>query len=77
MIAIIASSFNQSITDGLLKGCLQSLTENNYTDKQINIFRVPGAFEIPAKIKYLANKNQYDGIIASYHDQGLIPFKTI
>ncbi|MFL3007147.1 MAG: 6,7-dimethyl-8-ribityllumazine synthase [Candidatus Neomarinimicrobiota bacterium] len=64
MIGIVVSIFNKPITDGLLKGCIKSLKENGLTDESINIFYVPGAFELPAKVKKLAENNNYDCIIA-------------
>ena len=64
MIGIAISLFNQPITDGLLSGCLKSLNENGYTDKEINIFHVPGVFELPAKVKHLATNKKYKCVIA-------------
>tara|TARA_B100001175_G_C19007156_1_gene401703 strand:+ start:75 stop:500 length:426 start_codon:yes stop_codon:yes gene_type:complete len=58
MIAIILSEFNQKITDGLLRGCLISLKEHDYIDEQIDIHYVPGAFELPAKIKLLKKSSK-------------------
>ena len=64
MIGIVVSAFNKPITDGLLDGCIKSLKENDYKDNQINTFYVPGAFELPAKVKQLAKSNNYGCIIA-------------
>ena len=64
MIAIVISLFNKRVTDGLLEGCLLALKENNYNREQIEIHEVPGAFELPAKAKYLNSKNKYSCIIA-------------
>ena len=64
MIGIIVSIFNKPITDGLLEGCLKSLKENGFEEENINIFHVPGAFELPAKVKKLTENNTYDCIIA-------------
>ena len=64
MIGIVVSIFNKPITDGLLKGCLKSLKENGFEEENINIFHVPGAFELPAKVKKLTEDNTYDCIIA-------------
>jgi len=64
MIGIVVSIFNKPITDGLLEGCLKSLKENGFEEKNINIFHVPGAFELPAKVKKLTEDNTYDCIIA-------------
>ena len=64
MIAIVISSFNKRVTDGLLEGCLLALKENNHSRDQIEIHEVPGAFELPAKVQYLDSKNKYSCIIA-------------
>ena len=64
MIGIVVSNFNKPITDGLLEGCIKSLKENGLEEDNINIFHVPGAFELPAKVKKLTEDNTYDCIIA-------------
>lgn len=64
-IAIVASQFNKVITDNLIMGAKQKFTENSFSVEDINIYIVPGAFEIPSFIKNLINKNEkYDAIIA-------------
>ena len=63
MIAIIKSTFNRSVSDGLTKGCLKALEEKKINKNQIKIFEVPGAFEIPATVNLLAKKQKYDAII--------------
>ena len=64
MIGIVVSVFNKPITDGLLKGCIKSLNENGLKEENINVVYVPGAFELPAKVKKLTENNSYDCIIA-------------
>jgi len=64
MIGIAVSIFNKPITEGLLNGCLKSLKENDYKDNQINIFHVPGVFELPSKVKSLTKISSYKCIIA-------------
>lgn len=63
MIAIIKSTFNSTVTNGLLEGCLKALKEKNISKNQIKIFEVPGAFEIPATTNLLAKKKKYKAII--------------
>ena len=46
MIGIVVSVFNKPITDGLLRGCIKSLKEIGFEENNINIFHVPGAFEL-------------------------------
>ena len=64
MIGIVVSVFNKPITDGLLEGCIKSLNENGVKEENINVVYVPGAFELPAKVKNLTENNSYDCIIA-------------
>ena len=63
MIAIVMSTFNTSVTSGLLKGCLKALEEKNIDKKKIDIYKVPGAFEIPGLTNILEKKNIYKAII--------------
>jgi len=65
-IAIISSRFNEEITGNLIKGALKSLTGNGVSEKDIKIFYVPGAFEIPAVLERICSKNnvlKFDGIL--------------
>ena len=64
MIAIVVSEFNKKITSCLLRGCLDALDEHQIKKNQIVVNYVPGAFEIPAKIKKLSLTNEYDCLIA-------------
>ena len=59
MIAIIKSTFNSTVTTGLLEGCIKALEEKNISENQIKIFEVPGAFEIPATTNLLVKKQEY------------------
>ncbi|HHN64511.1 MAG TPA: 6,7-dimethyl-8-ribityllumazine synthase [Nitrospirae bacterium] len=61
---IIASRFNDFITTKLIEGALDALRRHGTADKDIDIVRVPGAFEIPLTAKKIAGKGGYDGIIA-------------
>lgn len=60
-IAIIVSEFNKKITDRLLFGTKQALKEKNIS---FEIFKVPGAFEIPCAAQKLADMKKYTGFIA-------------
>ena len=62
-IAIVASNFNRNIVDRLYNGAISTLEKNGISEKEIEIIRVPGAFEIPVTVKTLLNKKQYDVII--------------
>ena len=60
--AIVVSRFNHFITDRLVEGCLDTLKRHEVQDEEIELVRVPGAFEIPLAAKKLAHKD-YDAVI--------------
>lgn len=60
--AIIVSRFNHFITDRLVEGCLDTLKRHNIKQNDIDLVKVPGAFEIPLVAKLLAKKD-YNAII--------------
>ncbi len=62
-IAIILSLFNEFIGQKLLQGALNCLKENSIDDENIDLVKVPGAFEIPVTAEKLASLNKYDAII--------------
>jgi 6,7-dimethyl-8-ribityllumazine synthase len=62
-VAIIASRFNDFITARLMDGAFDALNRHGVSEKDITIYRVPGAFEIPSVAKKLAAKAGHDGII--------------
>lgn len=61
--AIIVSKFNEFITKQLLDGCLQTLGKNGTSEKNIDVVKVPGVFEIPTLAKKLIDIKKYDAII--------------
>lgn len=62
-IAIVVSRFNSFISEQLLLGALDGLKRHNASEDAIEIYKVPGAFEIPLMCKKLAEKD-FDAIIA-------------
>jgi 6,7-dimethyl-8-ribityllumazine synthase len=61
--AVIASRFNDEIVDGLLRGALDCLSRHGATDDAISVYRVPGAFEIPALAAKLIDGDDIDAIV--------------
>ena len=60
---LVVGRFNDFITDRLVGGALDALVRSGANDDDIDVVRVPGAFEIPLLAKKLANKGGYDAII--------------
>jgi len=61
--AIIVARFNSFISEKLLEGALDSLIRSGALDSDIDVVRVPGAFEIPLIAKRLAGSQKYDAVI--------------
>lgn len=61
--AIVASCFNQPITDKLLAGARAALTRHKVDSSDIHCLWVPGAFEIPLACKKLMASGRYATII--------------
>ena len=61
--AIIVARYNSFISEKLLEGALDSLIRSGALDADIDIVRVPGAFEIPLIAKRLAGSQKYDAVI--------------
>jgi 6,7-dimethyl-8-ribityllumazine synthase len=62
--AIVVSRWNAVITDRLLQGALDGLLRSGASREQIEVVRVPGAWEIPSAARALAITRRFDGIIA-------------
>ena len=62
-ISIVAAQFNELIVESLIKSSVETLEKNGYQSDP-EIFRVPGAYELPLAAKNVAQKKQPNGIIA-------------
>ena len=60
---IIVSRFNSFVTERLLEGAMEALKTHGGEEQDIDIVRVPGAFEIPLLAKKLAASGKYDALI--------------
>jgi len=61
--AIVVARWNAVITDRLLQGALDGLNRSGAAKADVKIVRVPGAWEIPAAARTLAETKEYDAIV--------------
>lgn len=61
--AIVVARFNSFLCEKLLEGALDSLIRSGANDADIDVIRVPGAFEIPLIAKKLAGSQKYNAVI--------------
>ena len=61
---VIASRFNEEIVEGLLAGALECLARHGAADDAVDIYRVPGAFEIPTLARALMDDGQCNALVA-------------
>lgn len=60
---VVISRFNEFITSKMLDGCEDTLLRHGVEGKDIDVFWVPGAFEIPLIAKKAADTGRYDAVI--------------
>lgn len=62
-IGIVAAKFNTQVTGKLLDACVDALTAHGVRKENINVVRVPGAFEIPLAARVMAKSGRFDAVI--------------
>jgi 6,7-dimethyl-8-ribityllumazine synthase len=63
-VAVIAARWNSEVTDGLLKGAVGALGRHGILSSSIEVFRVPGAFELPLASQRAARTGRFSAVIA-------------
>jgi len=63
-VAVVASRFNDFVTGRLVEGAVDCLRAHGVEDGAIEVYWVPGAFEIPQMAARVARGGQCDGIVA-------------
>ena len=63
-IAIVVARFNSFVVDHLLSGAIDALTRHGVAESDIEVVRVPGAYEIPLAVQRLASAKRHDALIA-------------
>ena len=61
---IVVSRFNSFITERLLTAAVDALERAGAASENVDVVRVPGAFELPLAVKKLAATRRYDALIA-------------
>ena len=64
VIGIVQARFNQGVTNALAKACWDELLARGVQEKNIDHYQVPGALEVPVALQALAEKGNYDALIA-------------
>jgi 6,7-dimethyl-8-ribityllumazine synthase len=62
-VAVLVSRFNADITDRLLEGALSCLREHGASDSDIDVYRVPGAWELPQAAARVAALGRHDALV--------------
>lgn len=62
-IGIIVARFNSFISEKLLEGAVDTLVRSGVAADDIDVARVPGAFEIPLVTQKMAKSGKYDAVI--------------
>ena len=63
-LAVVAARFNAEITDSLLSGALARLAEHGVAPEDVDVYRVPGAWELPQTAARLVRSAAHHAIIA-------------
>ncbi len=61
---IVVARFNSYIVESLVDGCIDTLKRHGCEEADMEIVRVPGAFELPLAAQRMASSGRYDAIIA-------------
>jgi 6,7-dimethyl-8-ribityllumazine synthase len=61
---IVASRFNDFIVESLIKGAVDCLCRHGANETDIELVRVPGAYEMPLAVDKVASQRNCDGIVA-------------
>jgi 6,7-dimethyl-8-ribityllumazine synthase len=63
-LAIAVSRYNELITSQLLEGALDALERQCAGECDVDVFWVPGSFELPATVNRLCETDRYHGVLA-------------
>jgi 6,7-dimethyl-8-ribityllumazine synthase len=62
--ALCVARFNSFITEELLAGALDALVRHGVSEDDVDVFRVPGTFELSGVVRRVAETGSYAGVVA-------------
>jgi len=62
--ALLVARFNSFVVESLVEGAVDALKRHGVAESDIEIIRVPGAFEMPIAAQRIASNKKYDAIVA-------------
>ena len=63
-VAVVVSRFNSLVTEQLLAGAVDALRRHGVNDADLDVFRCPGTFELPALLRKVVRSGRYDAALA-------------
>jgi 6,7-dimethyl-8-ribityllumazine synthase len=63
-VAVVVSRFNSLVTEQLLSGAVDAFRRHGVEDRDVDVFRCPGTFELSPVLRRVARSGRYDAVIA-------------
>jgi 6,7-dimethyl-8-ribityllumazine synthase len=63
-VALVVSRFNSLVTEQLLQGALDILKRQGCDEGDVDVYRCPGTFELPALLQRVAGAGRHDAVVA-------------
>jgi 6,7-dimethyl-8-ribityllumazine synthase len=63
-VAVVVSRFNALVTEQLLSGAVDAFRRHGVKEGDVDVFRCPGTFELPALLRKVARSGRYDAVVA-------------
>ncbi len=62
--ALVVTRFNHFVVEKLEQGALDALVRHGAREEDVEVFRVPGSFELPQVVQRVCASGRYDGVVA-------------
>ena len=63
-VGVVVARFNALVTEQLLAGAVDALRRHGVKESDVDVFRCPGTFELPALLRRVARTGRYDAVLA-------------